>query len=143
MERMSLFIISIIIASISVVGISVYYSGISAGYASNSTNITAYNQMSSINNITENLNDRIITQPTSTGGFAVLGDFLSYAYNTLQLTFSSYNLFYVMLGYGFSAIPTDSGSVGAVNLIKAGIGSIVLIIIVFVVITFWAGRSDL
>lgn len=144
MERLSLFIVSIIIASMVVLGIGVYYTGISQEYGvTNNQNVTQYNQLGQIQNITEQLNDRIEDQPTSTGGFAILGDFLNYGYNTLRLTFASYNLFDAMLDHGVQSIPTDSGNAQAINLIKVGLGSVVFVLFIFIIIAFWAGRAEL
>jgi hypothetical protein len=144
MERVSLFVISIVVVAMVVTGLGVFYSGISTEYGvSNTQNLSAYNQMEGINNITSSLDTKINAQPTSTGGFAVLGDFLSYGYNTLVLTFQSYNFFYVMLEYSFTGIPTGDEGSGAIQLIKSGIATIVFLLIIFALIAILTQRQQL
>lgn len=97
--------------------------------------------MAQIQNLTTQFNDQIEEQPTSTGGFNVLGDFLSYGYYAYQLGTSSLGLFGNMIDHAFTTIPT--GGSGAIGIIKLGVVSIVVVIIVFLIIAYWSGRSAL
>ena len=154
------FIIAIIVVSIGVLGFGVYYSGITTSYGVtttyNLTNGGSYNQMATIQNLTNTMYVRVSnnnTGPNSPlGGQNILGDYLSYGWNTLKLTFTSYNIFYIILntalnpcqqGQTADCIPLSDAGTGVLNTIKIAIGSIVMVIFVFAIILFLSGRQQI
>lgn len=145
MERLSLFIISIVVCSIIVLGLGMFYTGVSTEYGVvNNQNLTGYDQMAGIQDVTGQLNASINSQPTSTGGFAVIGDFLSYGYNTMKIAILSYDYFYVMMNHGAASISAGDATTGnIVGLILAAVGTIVFILIAFSIISILTGRGEL
>jgi hypothetical protein len=141
--KLSTFIISLLVVSLFVTGFVVYFAGLNAQYGAgydNSTNISDFDQWADLSNLTEDLGDQIQEQPQSTGGFNVIGDFLSYGWNTIKITFSSVNIFYDILNTGFDTIPGGYASIAKMQLI---IGAIVIVAIVLIFVSILTGRNNL
>lgn len=138
-----MFIVSIILVSISVIAVGVYYTGISTAYTTQTPNISGYNQMSRINETISEMNAKKNDQP-ETGGFAALGDFLAYGWSTMRVSLASLDYFNSIVTFGISSTDVlDSGGVNFTALIVQGIIAIVFIIFMFLIIQYWGGRNAL
>lgn len=143
--KISTFLISMLIVSLCVTGFTVYFAGLYSAYSpqyDNSQNISEFDQIGDITNITSSMSSQIQNQQQSQGGFNVLGDFLSYGWNTIKLTFTSTNTFYKILNAGFKSIP-GGDPFGAMKQYKYIIGTIVIIVIIFSLVAILTGRPGL
>lgn len=141
--KLSTFVISMLFVSLFVSGFVVFYAGLNIEYGAgydDSTNISDFDQWDDLQVLTEDLGEQIQEQPQSVGGFAVIGDFLSYGWNTVKITFGSINIFYKILDAGFESIP---GGFAVVDKFKLIIGSIVLVAFVFILVAILTGRNNL
>jgi hypothetical protein len=143
--RISLFIVSMLVVSLAVTGFIVYFAGFNAAYGTSydaSENLSEFNQAQDLSNITSQLSTQIKQQQQSTGGFNVIGDFLSYGWNSVKIIFSSTDTFYKILNAGFKAIPGDD-PFGAITEYRYVIGAIVIVVFVFALIAILSGRTNL
>jgi hypothetical protein len=145
--KISTFLVSIMVVALCITGFVSYYVGITASYQTPYTDqISSLDKYNETYNITSQINDQLVSNntPVSVGGFAVIGDLLSYGYNSIRLTFQSIDLFYSMLDTGFDNIPIgDSTTTPTFTRFKYILGGIVFILFFLVIISVLVNRQDL
>lgn len=141
--KLSTFIISFLFASMVIVGFVAFYAKIATTYTvTYSDNISQLDQFNNISDMTTDIKDSVATKPASTGGFAIIGDFLGAGYDIVITTFRSFSIFNDMLNAGFNNIPVGDEA-GTLNRFKVIIGLIVFVIIIFIVIAILLNRQNL
>jgi uncharacterized protein YqhQ len=116
-----------------------FYVGMSSGYDTtyNDSTLVAMNHYTELNTINENVTNSLSNQTPSSGGFNVLGDFLSYGWNTIRLSATSINLFYSSAREGYASMPNQSSTTNSMFMIVI---SIVAVIFAFILVAIITGR---
>lgn len=144
--RLSTFVISLLLVSLFAGIFVVFYAGGTAYYGASmgdsSANISSYDQWNNLSVMVADMGTEMqnIQDQPSSGGFNILGDFLSYGWNTIKTIFKSINIFTVILDTGFSSIP---GGYSAVNQAKLIIGAIVVVVFIIILVGVLTGRERL
>ena len=135
-----MFIVSLLMASLFITGIvALYVEGANRYGVTYGENVSGLDQYSAINSSVVNIKDQVANQTQSTGGFNILGDFLSYGYNAVKISLTSIDIFNSMNEEAFSHIPSSI----VTTKMKAIIFTVVFIIIIFGIIAILTNRNQL
>lgn len=146
MAKISTFIISILVVAAMVTVFVAFYASLSTKYedVTYQDNISGFDQFDDIDNITTQLSGQLENQTVSTGGFNIIGDFLSTGYNALKVTWQSMTSFNKIVNSGFSNIPVgDDEGQQSLHRLQLLIGTIVFIAILFILIAVLTNRGDI
>jgi hypothetical protein len=144
-QTVSGFIIALLLVAIPVVGFTLFYVSGSQTYGVEYTDTTeGLNQYAALNGSISTMNNRLENRTVSSGGFAIIGDYLGYAKDVLFITIDSLNLFSTMADTGYENVAsgtTNSDASGALSIIRYIIISIVIVLFVAAILAFLAGRN--
>lgn len=145
--KMSSFLIAILLVSIPVLGFTLFATlgGTSYGFTYSDTT-TGLNQYSAINSTIVSMNTEIKNDTLSSGGFAIIGDYLGYGKRIFTVGLTSINTFTTMSDVAYQNVAsgtTNTQASGALRTIEYVIISIVIIAIFFIFMALVAGRNSL
>jgi hypothetical protein len=141
--RISTFIISLLIASMIVVGFVALYAKTATTYnVDYGDNISELDQYNNLSIMTNDIRTNVASEKKTSGGFAIIGDFLSNGYDAVRFTFDSINIFNGMLNAARDNIPFGDET-GTLDRFKLVIGMIVFIAFIFIVISILINRQNL
>lgn len=104
----------------------------------NDTSLNEYNRLDEINNLTFKIKEGVENRTTKTGVTDILGDFFNSGYNTLLITFKSFDIFSSITATAIGDLPLgDTGQMFKIALI-----AIVLITIVAAIISIVIAKSS-
>lgn len=127
--KISTFIITCIVASLIVTGLSLMMSDLSGKHSIsyNESEIEVYNTLLAQQNLTHQLEEKVLNQSTNQGALDLVGNFIGQVVDALKLAKGSYTTFNVMASKGIDQL-------GLPNIFKIALFAIVLILIVFAII---------
>lgn len=138
--KISNFIIGMIVVSLFISLLGIYYSNIAVQYSKdfNDTSFAGYDQLTTINNDLSNINSTLQSLKQESGITDLLGGFLSSGYTAIKATFTSFSAFFDMA----STATEQSTVLGASSqYLSSHLILIVMVLFFFAVIAVIVGRD--
>lgn len=133
MARISMLIIMMIVfIMVFVGGFGVFMAGVNENYnitGYNQSKIDIYNKLTHISDDAEDIRNKTTQLQSRSGVSDVLGGFLESSYDALKIMGNSFTIFYDMANQGLDDAPFEN-----TNIIRAGVITIVIVIIFVVII---------
>ena len=122
--RMTTFVTAIIILAVVMTGFGIILSDANDKYGAeyDETDLAAYQQMESMNNLTKDIKNRVENQTTDRSVADVIGGFIADGKDTLMLSANAYGMFETMADDGMDKI-------GLPNVFKVAFFGIILVIV--------------
>jgi hypothetical protein len=143
MERLSSFIIALVLVGIVVGGVGLFFAGINTSYGSayNASELEGFNRLSELQANAESINETL-QHFNPANPLDVIGGFLTGGYQVVKVTWGSFAAF---MGIGNAANAQLSNIVGgdAFGFLTSGLFLIVFILFIFIVVAVLVGRDRL
>lgn len=138
--KISNFLIGIVFVGLfaSAYGILYWSMGTNYSVTYDNTTLEIYTQQQELTTVINQLNETVNNPSQSSGGFNILGDYLSTGYNAAKATLQSFNIFTRMMTTAIGSFP---GLNQYAIIISAAMITIVLIIFFFAVISIFINRE--